>query len=374
MKRLTNRETQSLLNAVSSLHAYPIVSDVHERILQATREVLAAEWYALDCFHPQGFWLNQNWQMPFNSATPKDVENFGRYAHEHPLFRAFVETGLPEPRKTTDFVSTQRFQRLGIYNEFFRPVGTDRQLLTGLPVSSTLTLVLSLNRKSLDFTESSRNLLTMLRPHLITAYQNAEAFTQLQLQRGQLEVALETSGGGAILLDAAGRVRLVTTQARRWLASYFTNPHGSAEDLPEELASWLAHLTTNSTQDSRLAAPVSALETVRPNGRLQLRLLRDDLTGHSMLLMEEDVAISASEIEKLGLTKREAEILSWVAQGKTNPEISILCAISDRTVHKHLEHIYQKLGVENRTAAAQKVLNAKKQGGRPRIEDPCLPI
>jgi DNA-binding CsgD family transcriptional regulator len=359
MKRLINRETQSLLNAVSILHSYPGTNNVHERILQATREVSSAEWYALDCFHPQGYWLNQNWQTPANSATPKDVESFGRYAHEHPLFTAFVETGLPEPRKTTDSVSTQGFQRLGIYNEFFRPVGTDRQLLTGLPVSSTLTLVLSLNRKKRDFTESSRALLTMLRPHLIVAYQNSEAFSQLQLQSAHLEVALEDASGGAILVDAKGQVRLVTAQARRWLSGYFAHPHGCATDLPEELAGWLSHHTNKATQESRLAAPVPPLEKVRPNGCLQIRLLRDDPAGYSILLMQEVVAISAREIETLGLTKREAEILCWVTKGKTNPEIAILCSISARTVHKHLEHVYQKLGVETRTAAARQALTAK---------------
>jgi DNA-binding CsgD family transcriptional regulator len=359
MKRLTNRETQSLLSAVSILHAHPGTGDVHERILQATSEVSSAEWYALDCFHPQGYWLNQNWQTPVNSATPKDVESFGRYAHEHPLFTAFIETGLPEPRKTTDFISTQRFQRLGIYNEFFRPVGTDRQLLTGLPVSSTLTLVLSLNRKKRDFTEGSRDLLTMLRPHLITAYQNAEVFSQLNLQCTQLEVALEDSAGGAILLDAEGEVRLVTAQARRWLADYFDSAHGGAGDLPEELAGWVAHHTDKRTPDTRLALS-STLEKVRPHGRLQVRLLSDDLTGCFILLMQEDAVLSAREIETLGLTKREAEILYWVAHGKTDPETSILCDISKRTVHKHLEHVYQKLGVETRTAAARQALSVNK--------------
>jgi len=359
MRRFTNRETHALLNAVSILHSCATFSDVHERILQAAREVSSAEWYALDCFHPQGYWLNQNWQMPFNSATAKDVENFGRYAHEHPLFNAFVETGLPEPRKTSDFMSTQRFHRLSIYNEFFRPVGTDRQLLTGLPVSSTLTLVLSLNRKKKDFTESSRGLLTMLRPHLITAYQNAQAFSQLHLQRAHLEVALEDSGSGAILLDAEGQVRLITAQARRWLATYFANPHGCATDLPEEVTGWLAQHTKKGNQDTRLAAPPLPLLKVRPQSRLAIRLLRDDLTGYSLLLMQEDCPISAREIETLGMTKREAEILCWVAQGKTNPDIAILCDISERTVHKHLEHIYQKLGVETRTAAARQALTPR---------------
>ena len=53
----------------------------------------------------------------------------------------------------------------------------------------------------------------------------------------------------------------------------------------------------------------------------------------------------------LGLTSREAEILSWVIQGKTNPEMSIILGIQLTTVKKHLESIFAKLGVENRTAA-----------------------
>jgi len=53
----------------------------------------------------------------------------------------------------------------------------------------------------------------------------------------------------------------------------------------------------------------------------------------------------------LGLTAREAEILSWVIQGKTNPETGIILGIQLTTVKKHLESIFAKLGVENRTAA-----------------------
>ena len=53
----------------------------------------------------------------------------------------------------------------------------------------------------------------------------------------------------------------------------------------------------------------------------------------------------------LGLTSREAEILSWVIQGKTNPEMSIILGIQLTTVKKHLESIFAKLGVENRPAA-----------------------
>lgn len=53
-----------------------------------------------------------------------------------------------------------------------------------------------------------------------------------------------------------------------------------------------------------------------------------------------------------GLTPREDEILFWIACGKTNAEIAKILEIRPATVSKHLEHIYPKLGVENRTAAA----------------------
>jgi DNA-binding CsgD family transcriptional regulator len=57
-------------------------------------------------------------------------------------------------------------------------------------------------------------------------------------------------------------------------------------------------------------------------------------------------------IDHLDLTRRETDILAWVTRGKTNSEIGKILSISPRTVGKHLEHIYQKLGVETRTAAA----------------------
>jgi DNA-binding CsgD family transcriptional regulator len=55
--------------------------------------------------------------------------------------------------------------------------------------------------------------------------------------------------------------------------------------------------------------------------------------------------------KELGLTTRESEVLSWLSKGKTNRDIAQILGLSPRTVDKHLEQIYEKLGVENRTAA-----------------------
>lgn len=61
---------------------------------------------------------------------------------------------------------------------------------------------------------------------------------------------------------------------------------------------------------------------------------------------------SAAPLEKLGLSAREAEILLWVAQGKSNYETAVILNISAATVKKHLENIYAKLGVDGRSVAA----------------------
>jgi DNA-binding NarL/FixJ family response regulator len=65
---------------------------------------------------------------------------------------------------------------------------------------------------------------------------------------------------------------------------------------------------------------------------------------------------SAKPLESLGLSPREAEVLLWAAQGKTNPEIATILGISEETVKKHMKEVLSTLGVETRTAATLRAL------------------
>ncbi len=67
--------------------------------------------------------------------------------------------------------------------------------------------------------------------------------------------------------------------------------------------------------------------------------------------MEIDVKTTAEVFQPEGLSGREAEVLMWLAKGKANSEIGMILNISTRTVSKHLEHVYSKLGVESRIEA-----------------------
>lgn len=84
----------------------------------------------------------------------------------------------------------------------------------------------------------------------------------------------------------------------------------------------------------------------------QARALREAiLRGHGEVEGSSADVLASTAASTAALTRREAEVMSWVARGKTNRDIADILGMSPRTVNKHLEHIFEKLGVETRTAA-----------------------
>jgi DNA-binding CsgD family transcriptional regulator len=81
---------------------------------------------------------------------------------------------------------------------------------------------------------------------------------------------------------------------------------------------------------------------------------------HLLLLKEERTSIDPDMLASLGLTRRQTQVLAWVAEGKTNEEIGRILGVRPRTVAKHLEMMYPRLGVENRTAAAAQALEVSR--------------
>ncbi|MBI5692779.1 MAG: response regulator transcription factor [Verrucomicrobia bacterium] len=109
--------------------------------------------------------------------------------------------------------------------------------------------------------------------------------------------------------------------------------------------------------DDYLTKPVAPDELI---AAVRARLRRAELAGASPARRPAGAA-EPGRLEQLGLTPREAEVLFWVARGKTNDEIATVLGIGLTTVKKHLESTFAKLGVENRTSAAAMAL--EKLGG-----------
>lgn len=109
--------------------------------------------------------------------------------------------------------------------------------------------------------------------------------------------------------------------------------------------------------DDYLAKPVANPELL---AAVRSRLQRAEQTVRAGF----DPDFSSSRpLESLGLSPREAEVLLWVAQGKTNPEIATILGISEETVKKHMKEVLATLGVETRTAASLRALEILQSPG-----------
>jgi DNA-binding NarL/FixJ family response regulator len=160
--------------------------------------------------------------------------------------------------------------------------------------------------------------------------------------------ALDVSGRYLLAVNRQGKIMWATPQAQKLLSDNL----GAAGDelvLPELLRQWLDQAQAGKGKSK--TQPTAAL----PNNP-QLRLHYMGSAGPNEFLLrlarEAGTDLPAEFSSEFGLTAREREVLSWLSKGKTNRDIAQILGLSPRTVDKHLEQIYAKLGVENRTAAA----------------------
>lgn len=154
--------------------------------------------------------------------------------------------------------------------------------------------------------------------------------------------AADAAGDAIVAVAADGKVEWATPLAQRWLAGICVEGQ-----LPISLQRWIAYGSDSSHSLHHGAQ----------------RLVFSRLGGGRLLVQRhEPVPEPNTLMRALKLTAREAEVLYWVALGKTNPEIAGVLDMSPRTVNKHLEHIFTKLGVETRTAATTVALNRSRLG------------
>jgi DNA-binding NarL/FixJ family response regulator len=102
--------------------------------------------------------------------------------------------------------------------------------------------------------------------------------------------------------------------------------------------------------DDYLTKPVGNSDLVRA---IHVRLRRSEQVAAREFKADFS---SADPLLKLGLTPRAAETLLWLAQGKTNSDIGTILGITESTIKKHVQEIFEKLGVETRGAAAVRAL------------------
>jgi DNA-binding response OmpR family regulator len=163
--------------------------------------------------------------------------------------------------------------------------------------------------------------------------------------------ALDASGRYLLATDPSGGVLWCTPQTAKLLGIAFGDFHGEGYLLPARVQEWLQK---RSHQDVKSTADSIALETDASPLKLQLSYVGQVASKEILLRLVEGEFENDNLVlkRKLQLTQRESEVLMWIARGKSNRDIAEILNLSPRTVNKHLEQIYSKLGVENRASAA----------------------
>jgi DNA-binding NarL/FixJ family response regulator len=167
--------------------------------------------------------------------------------------------------------------------------------------------------------------------------------------------ALDVSGRYLLAVNRQGTIMWATPRAQKLLADSLAAGSGDELVLPDALRQWL-----EGVQKAKGGSKALATASFPDNARLKLHYLGSAGPNEFLLRLAKEASsdISAELSSEFGLTTREGEVLSWLAKGKTNRDIAQILGLSPRTVDKHLEQIYAKLGVENRTAAAAIAANA----------------
>jgi DNA-binding CsgD family transcriptional regulator len=321
-------DTELLLEVVGEAYGFESLEDFRLNVLELLTRLVPCDYAGYNEITPDSVYAVT---VP---AIDPDLESlFAAHAYEHPLIDHYSRTRDGRPYRISDIVDREAYHQLAVYQQFFRLIRCEYQVAFTLPSVPPLIIGLAFNREHRDFSDREVNMLALARPHIMRAYRNAELHGARAALLAALEDGLDTMGHHTIVLDSQDRIEFATDGARRLLGG-----SNADLDLRPELRSWLT-----SRDSDPVARPL--ILTGEP-GEVIVRMLpnrRDD--PRRVLLVEAGSGeLTTDALWALGLTLREAETLRAVARGRTPDEAASELNVSRRTVDKHLQHIYAKLG------------------------------
>jgi DNA-binding CsgD family transcriptional regulator len=331
MDRLSARDLERALRFVHEASAETGPEPFPAHVLEALRALVGCEWASfceLDRARKEVIALVESPVPDLIASEDEELDTFWRIVEEHPLCHAHRK-GRFDALKLSDFHAPRELHRTELYADWFRPHGVEYELELGIPSPLQHTKTFLLNDARRDFSERDRTLMNVLQPHFVQLYRAAEIRCFADRARAIVDDGRDLADRGLLIADARGGIEVASPLARRLLDDY-----GAQRLLTEWLAEQRAAV--------RAGRAPAALNIDGPAGTLIVEL--DRRGAAEVVLLEERTAPAA-------LSTREHEVLALVADGLRNAEIAEALWVSPATVRKHLENIYEKLGVHTRTAA-----------------------
>jgi DNA-binding CsgD family transcriptional regulator len=270
-----------------------------------------------------------------HEALPVEAEPAGAFdalvghAVDHPLLAAHAAGPRPAVR-LSELVERGSFAHSDLYGDLRHASGIEYEIAIGMRTGRGEAVVARLGRTEREFSERDRDVLDIICGGLESALRATQARERL-VRALAADPPLDTA---VLLLDGYGEIELASVVGERWLAEHF----GAAEHpgwLPRPVADWLA------------LPPRSPLVSDRDGRRLTVRLLPGD--PHALLLEQQVASFRPEALDRLGLTRRETEVLRAAAMVMNETELAWELFLSLHAVRGRLAHLEAKLGV--RTAA-----------------------
>lgn len=327
------------VNGSDSIESFRVVTT------EGLRDLLGCDRVSYNEIMTDGTVSILTWPTPKRWREMQDI--YAKYGADHPAINPAVRI----PLGTVIAPDSPRFKRdwhrSALYNEYFLPLGIRYQIGTTIAQEGGRRICIGLNRHRHDFGEREIALLAVLAPHLSQAWRRIEA------------AVIENGAGAGEAMRAvvlancrSGRMRTLSPSAIRMLRRYFPDARKS-DQLPDRIRRWAC----GAVAVDLAKGIVPPLVMPGTDGRLAVRAagVRE---GETVLLLEHlPVTASARHHCFAELSPRENEIVSWLVDGKRNHEIASILGISPRTVEKHLERIFPRVGVETRAALVRLVFD-----------------
>lgn len=356
MERLTGKELRRLSEFLRDLYQLRTHEEFTAHLITALPTITEGEFTSYNEINHREAVGAFKTDVPGFLVKPEYYgQVLAQHARNHPVLQHFEKTKNGSAVTITDFVPQRTFRETPLYREFYKPLRISHIIGFALQSGSRHSISIARHKNGRAFAERTRTILNAIRPHVLQGFQNALAVTRVQDQLSALDQAMEASHQAMLSVTADGRIHFSTPHAQRLLSHYDLQTKGRSDQLPASILAWFRKQVTQLQGPDDVAAPLTPLTINGKTGTLQIRLIPKD--RYYLLLLQERRSATLRTFTHRGLSAREAEILGWVVEGKTNPEIGVILGISRRTVHKHLEHIYSRLGVENRHAAMSLALN-----------------
>jgi DNA-binding CsgD family transcriptional regulator len=352
MSRLTHTDYGLACTTLQKMYALREASSFPQELLSLLSTVVEADVYSYNEFNVPAKTALYTWHPRQFEVIPDGMKILGHYLDQIPFIFE-----RQDATRFSDCIETADFQKLPIYHEFYRPMRVPFTMGLILCQNPREEQYLGFHHSRRDFTDRDVLFMNLLRPHVIQAFQQAKQLTALGTHVAGLDGLLDENHQAVICLDEQGQPTGGTQHAWDLLQAYCPPSPHSPSRLPEVVSRWIAQrLTEHRAANSLVTSPFTLL-IEQSHGQLSIKALRQE-NGWFLVLEEQSLAQATERLRSLGLTQREIEVLHWVAQGKSNPEIGTILGISPRTVQKHLERVYRRLGVENRHAAIHAALSS----------------